>query len=97
MRNLNKVIGIDLSQPAKEPIEQSNQQGNFLPILGLLIIILLAAGIIYYFKISSKQQNSASTSQIAPITSNKKTTSNLNPNTGDLYKDIGIRMKEVLK
>lgn len=88
-----------------------NEQEGFSPIIILIIVVVLAVGGYLLYKqynqpVSQSQQtvqysptptsSSAPTSSPTPKATSAKTTS-LNPNTGNLYTDIKVRLNAVLK
>lgn len=75
-------------------IMPSNERGSAIIILvAILLVTIIGLSFIFGQKIfqSNKQADQVSSSL------QKTTSQSLNPNTGDLYQDIKVRMKEVLK
>ena len=66
-------------------------------LVAILIVIALVIGIgtVAYFKFLQKTKPPTLQNTEKQITS--KSAENLNPNTGNLYEDIKIRLKEELK
>ena len=79
------------------------RQTGFAPVVILITIVILALGgyLIYkqYTKSTSQPQQivQSSPSPIASSTPMPAKTNSLNPNTGNLYTDIKVRLNTVLK
>ncbi len=109
--NQTQTVENALPQPPVSPIEQTaaisqpkadgplaqNPKPKFLTLLtGGIIILLLAVFAalgFYLFKKSSNNTTPIST----PVVQETVVKKNLNPNTGNLYEDIKVRLKEELK
>lgn len=77
-----------------------NERGNALIILGGIIFLIIFGGVYYFYTHKMSQPltpqspvNTKTNSQVTPTTQ----PASLNPNTGNLYGDIKVRLKEVLK
>ncbi len=77
-----------------------NDKGNTLIILGGIIFLIIIVGIYYFYTHKANQSltpqssiNTQANNQVAPT--NKPVS--LNPNTGNLYSDIKVRLNQVIK
>jgi len=86
------------------------EQKGFLPVILLIIVVILAVGGYLLYKQSNQpglqpqqiKQNSPVAPTISIPSSNPSSTTipkttSLNPNTGNLYSDIKVRLNAVLK
>jgi len=88
------------SSVSPQPIPISQPQNNTfwrkktVIAISLVFLILLLLGGMYFYYLAT-QKKAISTKQISQKKADNKTT--LNPNTGNLYKDIKIRLNQVME
>ena len=74
-----------------------NEKGNFLMVLGIIVVLLIIGAGIYYLNLNKNRTTDTTNYQKTATPSPETSKVNLNPNTGNLYQDIKVRMQEVLK
>ncbi len=100
MEEENSTIGNNPDQSIQEDRQTIilKQKGYLLPILGILVVLLIVGGAYYFYTQKTSQslipQSSVNT-QTQTTPANKSV--NLNPNTGNLYSDIKVRLNQVIK
>lgn len=87
-----EIVSVESAE--KKPLSSYSKKNWKKLILIYAVIAVALYGLIYYF-LMQKNLNPYSYSTKETISPSPKP--NLNPNTGNLYKDINSRLKEVIK
>lgn len=77
------------------PAPKSFLSKKIILIVVILVIFLGAGGT--YFVLNSQNKPTPTIAKTEPISTPTSTIENLNPNSGNLYEDIKIRMNQVMK
>lgn len=89
-----------VTAPTTPPTPEQKPKSSKRIITVIVVLFLLAVGGSAAYFLSKNVKTQPKNAIVAPtptIAINKTVTNNLNPNTGNLYKDIKVRLKEVLK